>query len=188
MNNGGSELPCLASDPRGNAVFKENLIMTVSFDLKMFMWSGNESCSVLSDSLRPLGLCRLPGSSAHGILLSRILEWVAISFCRRSSHPRGGTWASSVAGWLLTIRATHNNNMTGTSAKLRSCWVVDAGHHPRSRWYYCPHFLPLRILAHRGRISCQGSPGSSKSVPLFRSQVCQIVVCTLVCRMLSPPQ
>ena len=113
--------------------------MTVSFDLKMFMWSGNESCSVLSDTLRPLGLCRLPGSSAHGILHSRILEWVAISFCSRSFQPRDWTWVSCTAGWLLTIRATYNNNMTGTSAKLRSC-CVDAGHYPRSRWYYCPHF------------------------------------------------
>ena len=37
-------------------------------------------------------------------------------------------------------------------------------------------------------ISCQGSQGSAKSVPPIRSQVCQIVVCTLVCRMLSYPQ
>ena len=115
--------------------------MTVSFDLKMFMWSGNESCSVLSDSLRPLGLCRLPGSSTHGILHSRILEWVAISFCSESFQPRDWTWVSFIAGWPLTIRATYDYNMTGTSAKLRSCWAIDAGHHPRSRWYYCPHFF-----------------------------------------------
>ena len=71
---------------------------------------------------------------------------------------------------------------------LRSCWVIDAGHHPRSRWYYFPHFLPLGTVTHRGRVSCPGSLGSSKSVPPFRSQVCQIVVCTLVRRMLSYPQ
>ena len=28
----------------------------------------------------------LPGSSVHGILQARILEWVAISFSRGSSH------------------------------------------------------------------------------------------------------
>ena len=139
-NSGRSGHPCLASDRRGNPVCLKNFIMTVSFDLKMFMWSGNESCSVLSDSLRPLGLCRLPGSSAHGILHSRILEWVAISFCRGSFQPRDWTWASCIAGCLLTIRAPYNNNMTGTSAKLRSCWVIDAGHHPGSRWCYFPHF------------------------------------------------
>ena len=32
--------------------------------------------------------CSLPGSSAHGISQARILEWVAISFSRRSSGPR----------------------------------------------------------------------------------------------------
>ena len=30
----------------------------------------------------------LPGSSVHGILQARILEWVAISFSRGSSQPR----------------------------------------------------------------------------------------------------
>ena len=31
--------------------------------------------------------CSLPGSSVHGIFQARILEWVAISFSRRSSQP-----------------------------------------------------------------------------------------------------
>ena len=33
--------------------------------------------------------CRPPGSSVHGILQARILEWVAILFSRQSSQPRG---------------------------------------------------------------------------------------------------
>ena len=32
--------------------------------------------------------CSLPGSSVHGIFQTRILEWVAISFCRESSQAR----------------------------------------------------------------------------------------------------
>ena len=39
------------------------------------------SCSVLSNSLDPME-CSLPGSSVHGILWARILEWVAIPFSR----------------------------------------------------------------------------------------------------------
>ena len=35
--------------------------------------------------------CSLPGSSAHGISQTRILERVAISFSRGSSRPRDGT-------------------------------------------------------------------------------------------------
>ena len=39
--------------------------------------------------------CGLPGSSIHGILQARILEWVAISFSKGSSWPRDWTfkWA-----------------------------------------------------------------------------------------------
>ena len=33
--------------------------------------------------------CRQPGSSVHGILQSRILEWFATSFSMGSSQPRG---------------------------------------------------------------------------------------------------
>ena len=44
--------------------------------------------TVLSDCLRPLD-CSLPGSSVQGILQARILGWVAISFSRGSSPPRG---------------------------------------------------------------------------------------------------
>ena len=32
--------------------------------------------------------CRLPGSFVHGLIQTRILEWVAISFSRGSSRPR----------------------------------------------------------------------------------------------------
>ena len=33
--------------------------------------------------------CSPPGSSIHGIFQARVLEWVAISFSRGSSQPRG---------------------------------------------------------------------------------------------------
>ena len=38
----------------------------------------------------------LPGSSVHGILQARILEWFAISFFKGSSQPRGQTCVSNV--------------------------------------------------------------------------------------------
>ena len=43
--------------------------------------------------------CTPPGSSVHGILQARILEWVAIVFSRRSSWPRGRTCVSGVS-WV----------------------------------------------------------------------------------------
>ena len=47
-----------------------------------------------------------PVSSIHGILQARVLEWVAISFSRRSSPPRDQTWVSLIAGRRFTIWAT----------------------------------------------------------------------------------
>ena len=47
----------------------------------------------------------LSGSSLHGILQARILEWVAIHFSRGSSQPRGWTQVSRIAGRFFTIWA-----------------------------------------------------------------------------------
>ena len=47
-----------------------------------------------------------PGSSVHGILQARILEWVAIPFSRGSSQPRGQTRVSCIAGGFFTTWAT----------------------------------------------------------------------------------
>ena len=43
-----------------------------------------QSCLILSDPMD----CSLPGSSVHGILQARILEWVAMPSSRGSSQPR----------------------------------------------------------------------------------------------------
>ena len=50
--------------------------------------------------------CRPPGSSVHGIFQARILEWVAISFSRRSSRSRDQTQVSCIAGRFFTVWAT----------------------------------------------------------------------------------
>ena len=82
------------------------------------------SCSVVPNSLQPLD-CTLPGSSVHGILQARVLEWVAISFSRGSSQPRDRTWVlkntksfskllytSSVSNmYKLTIHQSQNLNV-----------------------------------------------------------------------------
>ena len=46
-------------------------------------------------------LCDPPGSSVHGILQARILEWVAMPSSRRSSQPRDQTQVSCTAGRLF---------------------------------------------------------------------------------------
>ena len=47
-----------------------------------------------------------PGCSVHGILQTRILEWVAIPFSRGSSRPKDQTCVSCIAGGFFTIWAT----------------------------------------------------------------------------------
>ena len=51
-----------------------------------------QSCLTLCDPMN----CNLPGSSVHGILQARIVEWVAISFFRGSFQPRDGTRVSCI--------------------------------------------------------------------------------------------
>ena len=57
------------------------------------------------DSLQHHGLL-LPGSSVHGILQARILEWVAVVFSRGSSQPRDQTQVSCIADGFFTSWAT----------------------------------------------------------------------------------
>ena len=55
-----------------------------------------QSCLTLCNPID----CSLPGHSAHGIL-----EWVTISFSRRSSRPRDGTQVSCIADrWSRVTR------------------------------------------------------------------------------------
>ena len=46
--------------------------------------------------------CSLTGSSVHGILQARLLEWVGIPFSRGSSQPRDRTQVSPIAGGFFT--------------------------------------------------------------------------------------
>ena len=66
----------------GLLVFTFNGISS-TFSLWSCCKEGRVSCSVMSDSMRPMDYS-LPGSSVHGILQARILEWVAIPFSRGS--------------------------------------------------------------------------------------------------------
>ena len=61
-----------------------------------------QSCLILCEPVD----CSPSGSSVHGILQARILEWVAISFSRGSSQPRGRTQVSCITGRFFTIWAT----------------------------------------------------------------------------------
>ena len=61
-----------------------------------------QSCPTLCDPMD----CSPPGSSVHGILQAKILEWVVIPFSRASSWPRDLTRVFHIADKFFTIWAT----------------------------------------------------------------------------------
>ena len=70
---------------------------------RIMLWKQRRVLSVWSVAKLCLTLCDLvawrpPGSSVHGVLQARILEWVAISFSRGSPWPRAGTQGSLLSG------------------------------------------------------------------------------------------
>jgi len=72
--------------------------------------------------------CSLPGSSVHGILQVRILEWVTILFSRESSWPRDKTQVSRIAGRFFTIWDTREapfswkNNSKTKNKHSKTCF------------------------------------------------------------------
>ena len=73
-----------------------------------------QSCLILCDPMD----CRPPGSSAHGILQARILEWVAMPSSRGSSRPREWTQVSLIAGGFFTVWATRVEKAMATHSTV----------------------------------------------------------------------
>ena len=67
--------------------------------------------------------CSPPGSSIHGILQARILEWVAMSFSRGSFQPRDRTWVSCITGRCFTVWTTREALLF---AKIVCIWKREA--------------------------------------------------------------
>ena len=66
--------------------------------------------------------CSLPGSSLHGILQARVLEWVAISFSRGSSQLRERTGVSHIPGKCFNLWATRE-------AQANQTWTYFSCHY-----------------------------------------------------------
>ena len=61
-----------------------------------------QSCPALYDPME----CSPPGSSIHGILQAKLLEWIAISSSTGSFQPRDRTQVFSIVGRFFTTWAT----------------------------------------------------------------------------------
>ena len=95
-------------------------------------WERSTTRLYHSDSLQT---CKVPmdcsplGSSVHGILQARILEWVAIPFSKGSSWPRYQTWASCITGRFFTVWVIreacicHSAYLTSMQVHHEQCWA-----------------------------------------------------------------
>ena len=86
-----------------------------------------QSCLTLCDPMH----YSPPGSSVHGILQARILEWIAMPFSKKSSQPRDWTWVSCVTGGFFTVwvireaqsqTCTHTKKKTHSHCMMICCW------------------------------------------------------------------
>ena len=82
-------------------VFFFNFLFCIEVKVKVLV---AQSCLTLCDPMD----CRPPGSSVHGVLQARILEWIAILFSRGSSWPRDQIKISCIVGRFFTISATRD--------------------------------------------------------------------------------
>ena len=98
-------------DSRNDLINFENIdiLMHLLYTRQCIRWCESQSVSwsVGPTPCHPMN-CSLPGSSVHGILQARILQWVAISFSRGSSQIKdwtGISCVSCIAGWFFTCWA-----------------------------------------------------------------------------------
>ena len=57
--------------------------------------------------------CSPPGSSVHGIVQARMLEWVAMAFSRGTSQPLGPQKRCSASHRIMTSRVTSGLSLPG---------------------------------------------------------------------------
>ena len=71
-------------------------------------------------------VCSLPGSSVHGILQPRILEWDAISSSRGSSKPRDRTLELASPAWHLDYWATWEPTYHYTHSQIHKVFNIQS--------------------------------------------------------------
>ena len=107
-----------------------------------------QSCLTLCD---PMG-GSLPGSSVHGTILARILEWVVISSSRGSSPPRDRTWVSCVSctgGWQV-------DSLAGGLFTASATWEARGFPSPFDKVYKVGLFLPSSFCGSFSFWACMG--------------------------------
>ena len=79
-------------------------LFTILYGFTRMYAQSLQSCLTLCNPLS----CSSPGFSVHGILQSRILEWVVMPFSRWPFQPRKGTHISCIDGRFFTAEPWEN--------------------------------------------------------------------------------
>ena len=74
-------------------------VLLITVEKRCLRAKSLQSCPTLCDPMD----CHPPGSSVHGILQTRKLEWVAMPSSRGSSQPRDQTQVSRITGSFFTV-------------------------------------------------------------------------------------
>ena len=129
-----------------------------------------QSCLILCYPLNS----SLPGSSVHGILQARILEWLAVPFSRGNSQSRNGTQLSCIIGgffvekaWLPTTVLLPGKSHGWRSLVGCSPWGCEESDtteqlhfmftfmHWRRKWQPTPVFLPGESQGRGSLVGCR---------------------------------
>ena len=107
-----------------------------------------QSCLTLCNSM----YCSLSGSSVHGILQGRIMEWVAYPW-EKAMAPRSSTVAQKIP-WM----GEPGRLQSMGSLRVRHDWVTSLSlstfMHRRRKWQPTPVFLPGESHGRRSLVGC----------------------------------
>ena len=138
---------CICQNPRNwiarrvnpNANYRLQFMIIFFHDCNKVVMSVTQSRSTLCYPMD----CRPAGSSVHGILQARILEWVAMPSSRGSSRPRDLNRISCTAGRFFTVWASREVLITGG-------WRVRGGSWGRSAVCFLLKCKPTSAPKYKG--------------------------------------
>ena len=88
-------------------------LLLLAFPCECVRAKSIQLCPTLCDPVD----CSPPGSSVHGILQARIVDWVPVPFSRGSLQPGDQTWLFCIAGRFFTTGATFRRNTPGKARR-----------------------------------------------------------------------
>ena len=129
--------------------------------MSLYVCVSAQSCPTLCDPMN----CSPPGSSVHGILQARILEWVAISSSTASSWPRIEPVSSALAGRISITEPPGKPHafvylMHLPLYSAQNCYLENAVCQHTKRNHYGTYLESLIRLP-----SCSGLPFPSPDLP-----------------------